>query len=194
MGYSNLRKGGRFVVGVERRHETRLNIGSGNVFASNPGFVFSGAIEAVVCCLYTAQIPMWYSLEQGHYQGRSTPVIWILMKPDFSVCPCVQHSFCWDVITASPRLLNEASLDVHIIPPSSTQPVPFLHWRQFNIITHVQCPKKVYTWHHLKKIHLLLPYNPELNYIKSDLFHLYLHIVSHNFQVKNKFHKFHKIN
>ena len=42
--------------------------------------------------------------------------------------------------------------------------------------------------------HLLLPYNLELIYIKSDFLHLYLHIVTHNLQVKNKFYKFQKIN
>ena len=44
------------------------------------------------------------------------------------------------------------------------------------------------------KFHLLLLYSLELNYIKSDFSHLYLHIVTHNLQVKNKFYKFQKIN
>ena len=45
-----------------------------------------------------------------------------------------------------------------------------------------------------QNFHLLLAYNLELNCIKSDFFHLYLYIVTNNIQVKNKFHKFQKIN
>ena len=40
-----------------------------------------------------------------------------------------------------------------------------------------------------QNFHLLLPYSLELNWFKSGFSHLYLYSVTHNFQVKNKFHK-----
>ena len=40
-----------------------------------------------------------------------------------------------------------------------------------------------------QNFHLLLPYSLELNFNKPDFSHLYLHIITHNFQMKNKFHK-----
>ena len=48
--------------------------------------------------------------------------------------------------------------------------------------------------HHLWKFSPFLPYSLELNCIKSGFSRLYLHIVTHNLQVKNKFYKFQKIN
>ena len=37
-----------------------------------------------------------------------------------------------------------------------------------------------------QNFHLLLPDSLELNCIKSNFFHLYFHIVTHNFQVKKQ--------